>query len=341
MTEPLTPANGDLRDFPHTPIYRTKLFSSEFHARANDSEWRAGVTLWLKAWDQVPAGSLPVDDIALARLAELGRDVKAWNKVKAGAMRGWITCSDGRMYHPIVAEGVNNALNAKVAQREKTANARIAALNKKMQASTDDAEKARFANEIEKVRQTLSQALSLTAKTSVTRPVTESVTDPVTDSKRREGEGKENVKEKGFDIDKTPPPPKGGGRAKTRDDDPEGFPAFYAEYRRKDARADAVKAWRALKPDDALQGRIMAAVRAWRWADDPTKIPLPASWIRGKRWEDEGVAGKAQAATAAPDWVTCAGFDNVYEAANFGCYAHTADQFRDRRRVEKTAEATH
>ena len=32
------------------------------------------MTLWLKAQDQVPAGSLPGDDVELCRLAELGRD---------------------------------------------------------------------------------------------------------------------------------------------------------------------------------------------------------------------------------------------------------------------------
>ena len=35
-------------------------------------QWRAGVTLWLKSFHQVPAASLPDDDVALARLAELG-----------------------------------------------------------------------------------------------------------------------------------------------------------------------------------------------------------------------------------------------------------------------------
>lgn len=107
--EPMTPPDSDLKDFPFTPIYRSRLFGSEFHANANDSEWRAGVTLWLKSWDQVPAGSLPTDDIALCRLAEFGRDMKGWQKVKARALHGWTECSDGRMYHEVVAGGVNDA----------------------------------------------------------------------------------------------------------------------------------------------------------------------------------------------------------------------------------------
>ncbi len=179
---PLTPAGCSLQDFPHTPIFRSRLFGSSFHARTTDAEWRAGVTLWLKSWDQVPAGSLPDDDIELCRLAELARDLKTWKKLKAGALRGWVKCSDERLYHPVVAEGVNNALDAKQAQRIKTSNARIAALEKRLKESSDEALKVRLTEEIRILRQGLS--LSQTQKALL------HVTDPVTASKRREGEEK-------------------------------------------------------------------------------------------------------------------------------------------------------
>lgn len=110
MTEPFPdpplPLDADLKDFPFTPIYRARLFGSSFHARATDAEWRAGVTLWLKSQDQLPAGSLPDDDIDLCRLAELGRDLKTWRKVRTGALHGWYRCNDGRLYHKVVAEVV-------------------------------------------------------------------------------------------------------------------------------------------------------------------------------------------------------------------------------------------
>lgn len=175
----MTPAGCDLRDFPHTPLFRARLFGSSFHARATDGEWRAGVTLWLKSWDQVPAGSLPNDDIELCRLAELARDLKLFKKLKDGALRGWTLCADGRLYHPVVAEGVNTALEAKIKQRLKTAKARIGALEKHLKEAKTDAERARITEEIRKVQQTLSQGLSQTQSL-----------DP------REGEGKE--KEKGL-----------------------------------------------------------------------------------------------------------------------------------------------
>jgi hypothetical protein len=207
----MTPAGCFLQDFPHTPIYRARLFGSSFHARASDGEWRAGVTLWLKSWDQMPAGSLPDDDIELCRLAELARDLKTWKKLRAGAMRGWVLCSDGRLYHPVVAEGVNNALEAKTAQREKTLKARIAALEKKLKDASDEHQKEHLTEEIRK----LSQALSL----SQSQKAMLSVTDPVTESKRREGEEK-GREEKGLVGDSVPNGTGAGGAAKPKLTDP-------------------------------------------------------------------------------------------------------------------------
>jgi hypothetical protein len=116
--EPLVPVNLDLRDFPYMPLEVERLFGSEFHAQTNDSAWRAGVTLWLKSFHQVPAASLPDDDVALARLAELGRDVRAWRRIKRIALRGWVRCRDGRLYHRVVAEKALEAWIEKLAQRK-------------------------------------------------------------------------------------------------------------------------------------------------------------------------------------------------------------------------------
>lgn len=169
ISEPLTPDTADLRDFPFTPMFRSRLFGSSFHAHSTDGEWRAGVTLWMKSWDQVPAGSLPTDDVELCRLAELGRDLKTWRKVKEGALRGWQRCA-GRLYHKVVAEGVNAALAQKAAQRVRTAKARIAALEKHLALAVTDDDKSRITDEIRNLRQSLLQ----TPKPSVTDVVTES-----------------------------------------------------------------------------------------------------------------------------------------------------------------------
>jgi hypothetical protein len=121
LPRPLTPADADLRDFPYMPIDIARLFGSEFHARSNDAAWRAGVTLWLKSFHQVPAASIPNDEIALARLAELGRATKEWRKIAGEALRGWIACDDGRLYHPVVAEKALEAWLEKLSQRKSSA----------------------------------------------------------------------------------------------------------------------------------------------------------------------------------------------------------------------------
>jgi Protein of unknown function (DUF1376) len=118
LPEPLVPAQVDLRDFPYMPMEVERLFGSEFHAQSNDAEWRAGVTLWLKSFHQVPAASMPDDDVTLARLAELGRDVRTWRRIKSGALRGWARCRDGRLYHRVVAEKALEAWIEKLGQRK-------------------------------------------------------------------------------------------------------------------------------------------------------------------------------------------------------------------------------
>lgn len=131
LPAPFVPADADLRDFAYTPIFRSRLFGSAFHARVSDSEWRAGVTLWLKSWEQTPAGSLPNDDIELCRLAELGRDMKSWKKIKNGALHGWVKCNDGRLYHKVVAQSVLEALDRKLRHRWKNECGRIKKANQR------------------------------------------------------------------------------------------------------------------------------------------------------------------------------------------------------------------
>ena len=120
LPDPLVPAEVDLRDFAFMPLDIVRLFGSRFHAIASDAQWRAGVTLWCKSFHQVPAASLPDDDIELCRLAELGRDVKAWRKLRDVALHGWVKCSDGRLYHNVVAEKANEAWARKLSQRERS-----------------------------------------------------------------------------------------------------------------------------------------------------------------------------------------------------------------------------
>lgn len=107
--EPLTPEYCDLRGYEFMPLFGHKLFASEFYTEASADEFRAGLRLWWAAWNQVPAGSLPNSDRALATLADFGRDIEAWQDVKSRALHGFIECSDGRLYHPMIcAEAIES-----------------------------------------------------------------------------------------------------------------------------------------------------------------------------------------------------------------------------------------
>jgi hypothetical protein len=120
MTAPLVPPDIDLRNFDFVPIFRRRLFASKFHLLASGEEWRAGFILWLKSWDESPAGSLPNNDRELCALAELPRDMRQWRKVKKWALHGWELCEDGRLYHPVVAEVAVDAWQRIEANRHRT-----------------------------------------------------------------------------------------------------------------------------------------------------------------------------------------------------------------------------
>jgi hypothetical protein len=198
LPEPLTPADCDLRDFPFMPLDIVRLFNSEFHARSNDAEFRAGFTLWCKSFHQVPAGSIPDDDVSLARLAELGRDVKGWKKLREGALYGWLKCNDQRWYHPVVSEKAIEAWNGKKAQRSRTSKARLQALLSRLSQAKDSLDAASIEDSIQTLLSTLSQTLSQ----NEFEALTESVNTATTEAKRkRKGEGQREGKGKVINTD--------------------------------------------------------------------------------------------------------------------------------------------
>lgn len=72
---------------------------------------------------------------------------------------------------------------------------------------------------------------------------------------------------------------------------PDDFELWWQGYPRKIAKADAAKAWkRARRSADAetLTTALAASVRAWRAQGRATEhIPHAASWLNGRRWEDQ------------------------------------------------------
>lgn len=102
--DPLVPAHVDLRPFHCILLDVDKLLTSKFNAIASADEFRAGLNLWLRAFREVPAASLPNDERHLAALAGLSGNMEKWEAVREVAMHKFVLCSDGRWYHPVVAE---------------------------------------------------------------------------------------------------------------------------------------------------------------------------------------------------------------------------------------------
>lgn len=125
---PMTPADCDLTDFAFMPLDVARLRDSELASNETPEACWAAVLLWAASWHQIPAASIPNDDKWIAKQAGYalrGKIDKAWSDVRPGAMRGWVECSDGRLYHSVVAEKARDAWQSKTEQRYRTEVARV------------------------------------------------------------------------------------------------------------------------------------------------------------------------------------------------------------------------
>lgn len=109
LPEPLTPADCDLRAFRDMPLDVQRFRDSDLLTDEEPEVVLAAITLWGNAWHQVPAASLPNNDGALAKFAGYGRSLVAWRAVREGALRGFVLCSDGRLYHRVLAQKAQSA----------------------------------------------------------------------------------------------------------------------------------------------------------------------------------------------------------------------------------------
>lgn len=128
--DPLVPPEVDLRNFGFMPLEVLRLRDSDLASAASGDEFKAAVLLWCAAWHQVPAGSVPNSDRWLATHSGAGPN---WLKVKKAAMRGFIECSDGRLYHEVVSEKALESWKLKKSQRERTRQATEARLQRNVQ----------------------------------------------------------------------------------------------------------------------------------------------------------------------------------------------------------------
>lgn len=220
---PLVPEDCDLRDFQFIPIDVQRLLKSETWVLGTGEEKAAAMTLWLESWHQVPAASLPNDERMLAHLSMTG---SRWRRVREHVLRGWVEASDGRLYHPVVAEKALEAWMEKLANSISGASGNA----KRWGVEVDvDSLKDRFRTAVDMLRTLAPQSRALKKKmvaiiTSPSPPDTDPDRPPigsrsVGDRKGQgQGQGQRQGQRQGQEL--TPPAPPAGGASAAPAADP-------------------------------------------------------------------------------------------------------------------------
>src|SRR5262244_2753317 len=79
------------------PLLTDRLARSMFMRIASNEQLGAAFRLWLLAWSEKPAGSLPSDDRWLSGAAKI--DPQRWSSHAEVVLHGFVACNDGRLYH--------------------------------------------------------------------------------------------------------------------------------------------------------------------------------------------------------------------------------------------------
>lgn len=118
MPDPLVPPEVDLNGLGFMPMKHLKVLQSTLFVKSTGDEFKAAFALWCTSWTEVPAGSLPDDE----QMLETFSRSKVWTKVRDRALHRWVKCSDGRLYHPVIAELALDAWVRRDEYREKQEN---------------------------------------------------------------------------------------------------------------------------------------------------------------------------------------------------------------------------
>lgn len=134
-------------------------------------------------------------------------------------------------------------------------------------------------------------------------------------------------------------------RAREKDTLPDdGFDSFWKEYPNRVAKQDAVKARKKLKVDPELLEKIMTGLSRWKASDEWSRdggryIPHPATWLNGRRWEDE-VKPKADVQRQTPAPIRTMPANNFEQRDYSGVGDELMDQLaRDMATFKATGEA--
>lgn len=122
LPAPLVAPHVDVRDLDGFMLNVERLMASELVALSSHEVVAACLFLWCRAWKQMPAASLPDDDRVIAAYSRL--PAARYRKLQTEILRGFIKCSDGRLYHRVLAEEATRAFARKttyITRREKDA----------------------------------------------------------------------------------------------------------------------------------------------------------------------------------------------------------------------------
>lgn len=153
---------------PEMPLEVGLLKDASVIVSITDTAFRAAVLLWAASWHQIPAASLPDDDRILALLSGYGKSVSEFIEIKDQALWKFIKCSDGRWYHPTIANKAIRTWEYRQSYRKRMAEARAAKADK-------------------------NQKPERGKRRSVTEAIKASITDPVTELNQTKPNGKEST----------------------------------------------------------------------------------------------------------------------------------------------------
>lgn len=162
----------DVRCLPYMPLHIERLRRSKAWLRCKRRPELAFylMNLWMRAWHEVPAGSIEADDDVLADAAMCSPE--EWERIKADVLHGWEE-HDGRWHHHVVTELAADGMEKVEASRRRTEAARLARQQNRSSSATfsvtenatdDAAMNATASKEKKKGREDLSNADALGAE---------------------------------------------------------------------------------------------------------------------------------------------------------------------------------
>lgn len=251
----------DVRCLPYMPLQIERLRRSKAWLRCKRRPELAFylMNLWMRAWHEVPAGSIEADDDVLADAAMCSPE--EWERVKGDVMQGWEE-RDGRWHHHVVTGLAVEGMEKIEARRRRTEAARQARSQQRSMSATQN------------------------AAASVTDTATENVADDVTGHKEKE---KEKRREDRTDADASDANASVPALV-VNDGWPADFKAqFWEVYPHRVGKTDALaKLDRIRKSKRVTFDKLMSGLNAYIRSKPPDRQWCnPATWLNQGRWDDE------------------------------------------------------